>query len=297
MSEYKSGFVAIVGRPNVGKSTLMNNILKQKIAIMSEIPHTTRNRITGVHTTESMQAIFLDTPGIHKPQNKLAEYMVETAENTLSGVDTIVYVFDATMTFGAGESYIISLFEKLDTPVILVINKIDIISKENILPLIERLNRVFSFAAIVPLSAKTGDNVDALLGEIEKLLPEGPQFYPEDAVTDQPERLIMAEFIREKVLQVTREEIPHSVAVQIDLVQPRPENMTYVAATIFVERKSQKGIIIGKKGLLLKDIGRRARSDIAFLLGTRVYLELWVKVKDQWRQSDLEIQHFGFTKD
>lgn len=297
MKDFKSGFVAIVGRPNVGKSTLMNHILKQKIAIMSDTPHTTRNRITGVYTDKAMQAIFLDTPGIHKPKNKLGAYMVATAEKSLSGVDLILYVYDATSPFGAGESYILDLLKKVDTPVILAINKIDAVDKAALLPLIEKISGRLAFAGVIPLSAKTGEQVDSLLGEVKKLLPTGPKYYPEDAVTDQPERLIIAELIREKVLFLTREELPHSVAVQTDMVESRSEDLTYIAATIFVERKSQKGIVIGKKGQLLKDIGRRARADIGLLLGTRVYLDLWVKVKEQWRQSDIDIHNFGFTKE
>lgn len=297
MDNFKSGFVAIVGRPNVGKSTLMNHILKQKIAIMSETPHTTRNRITGVHTTDTMQAIFLDTPGIHKPKNKLGEYMVDTALNTLKGVDVVVYVVDATMKFGAGEEFIMAQLKKAGTKTLLAINKTDMVAKEALLPIIGRYSHKMDFTGVVPLSAKTGDNVEGLLQELENLLPEGPKYYPEDMVTDQPERLIMAELIREKILMVTREEVPHSVAVQIDLIQERSEQMIYVAATIFVERKSQKGIIIGKNGALLKEIGSLARKDIQVLLGSKVFLELWVKVKESWQRSEMDIKNFGFTRD
>jgi GTP-binding protein Era len=297
LEKFKSGFVAIVGRPNVGKSTLMNHILKQKIAIMSEKPHTTRNRITGVHTTDTMQVIFLDTPGIHKPKNKLGEYMVDTALNTLQGVDVVVYVVDATMKLGAGEEFIMAQLKKTGTKTLLAINKTDLLVKEALLPIIGRYSHKMDFTGVVPLSAKNGENVEGLMQEIEKLLPEGPKYYPEDMVTDQPERLITAELIREKVLMATREEIPHSVAVQIDMIQERSEDMTYVAATIFVERKSQKGIVIGKNGLLLKEIGRLARKDIQVLMGTKIYLELWVKVKESWRRSEMDIKNFGFTKD
>lgn len=297
MDKFKSGFVAIVGRPNVGKSTLMNHILKQKIAIMSETPHTTRNRITGVHTTDGMQVVFLDTPGIHKPKNKLGEYMVDTALNTLKGVDVVVYVVDATMKFGAGEEFIMAQLKKAGTKTLLAINKTDMMSREALLPIIGRYSSKMDFTGVVPLSAKTGDNVEGLLQELENLLPEGPKYYPEDMVTDQPERLIMAELIREKILMATREEVPHSVAVQIDMIQERSEQMTYVAATIFVERKSQKGIIIGKNGKLLKEIGSLARKDIQVLLGTKVFLELWVKVKESWQRSEMDIKNFGFTRD
>ncbi|QRN86855.1 GTPase Era [Clostridia bacterium] len=297
LGNFKSGFVAIVGRPNVGKSTLMNQILKQKIAIMSEKPHTTRNRITGVHTTSSMQAIFLDTPGIHKPKNKLGEYMVDTALNTLQGVDVVVYVIDATMKLGAGEEFIMAQLKKSGTKTLLAINKTDLVTREALLPIIALYSQKMEFTGVVPLSAKNGDNVVGLLEEIENILPEGPKYYPEEMVTDQPERLIVAEMIREKVLMATREEVPHSVAVQTDLIKERSEQMIYVAATIFVERKSQKGIIIGKNGANLKEIGRLARQDIQVLLGSKIYLELWVKVKEQWRRSEMDIKNFGFTRD
>ncbi len=297
MEQYKSGFVAIIGRPNVGKSTLMNHILKQKVAIMSEKPHTTRNRITGVYTTDTLQAIFLDTPGIHKPSNKLAEYMVATALNTLEGVDLIVYVVDCTMTFGAGEAFIVQQLKKAKTPTLLVINKTDLLDKQALLPLMEKLRHKMDFVSIIPLSAKNGENVPSLLHEIEIRLPEGPQYYPNDMVTDQPERLIVAEMIREKVLSLTKEEVPHSVAVQTELIQERSETLLYVAATIYVERHSQKGIIIGKHGDMLKEIGKLARTDIEILLGSKVYLDLWVKVKEQWRRHEMEIKNFGFTRD
>lgn len=297
MKKFKSGFVAIIGRPNVGKSTLMNHILKQKIAIMSEKPHTTRNRITGVHTTDSMQAVFLDTPGIHKPKNKLAEYMVDTALNTLQGVDVVVYVVDATMKLGLGEEFIMAQLKKSGTKTLLAINKTDLVTREALLPIIALYSQKMEFTGVVPLSAKNGDNVEGLLKEIETLLPEGPKYYPEEMITDQPERLIVAEMIREKVLMATREEVPHSVAVQTDLIKERSEQMIYVAATIFVERKSQKGIVIGKNGANLKEIGRLARKDIQVLLGSKVYLELWVKVKEQWQRSEMDIKNFGFTRD
>lgn len=293
----RSGFVAIVGRPNVGKSTLMNRLLDQKVAIMSDKPHTTRNRITGVHTDDAMQAIFLDTPGIHKPQNKLAEYMVDTALNTLRGVDAVLYVVDATMRWGSGEAFILSRLKEAGCKTILAINKTDLVDKEALLPIIADLSAKMEFAAVVPLSAKDGTNLDALLAEIAKLLPQGPQYYPEDMVTDQPERLIIAEMVREKVLAITREEVPHSVAVQTDLVQEQDNGTMHVAATVFVERASQKGIVIGKKGATLKQVGTMARKDIEVLLGMPVYLELWVKVKEDWRRSELDIKNFGFTRD
>lgn len=293
----RSGFVAIVGRPNVGKSTLMNRLLDQKVAIMSDKPHTTRNRITGVHTDDAMQAIFLDTPGIHKPKNKLAEYMVDTALNTLRGVDAVLYVVDATMRWGSGEAFILSRLKEAGCRTILVINKTDLLDKEALLPIIASVSAKMEFEAVVPLSAKDGTNLDALLAEIAKLLPEGPQYYPDDMVTDQPERLIIAEMVREKVLAITREEVPHSVAVQTDLVQEQENGTVHVAATVFVERASQKGIVIGKGGATLKKVGSMARKDIEVLLGTPVYLELWVKVKEDWRRSELDIQNFGFTRD
>jgi len=296
MIEYKSGFVTIIGRPNVGKSTLLNSILGQKIAIMSDKPQTTRNKIQGFYTKENAQIIFIDTPGIHKPQHKLGEYMVTVAERTLNEVDVILYLMDVTMEFGAGEEFIIRQLEKVKTPVFLILNKIDLIPRENLLELINRFSRKYNFAEIIPISALKRDNVDHLITVLEKYLPEGPQFYPEDMVTDQPEKAIVAELIREKALLMTREEIPHSIAVEVTDFKERDQNMVYVGAIIYVERDSQKGIIIGKKGSMLKEIGQMARVDIENLLDSKIYLELWVKVQKDWRNKDVALRNFGYDK-
>ena len=294
MSEYKSGFVAVIGRPNVGKSTLINHIIGQKIAIMSDKPQTTRSRIQCIFNMENAQMIFLDTPGIHKPKHKLGEYMLKAAEGTLKEVDVIFFVVDATEKFGGGENYIIErLKSSTNKPVILVINKIDLINREQSLPLIESYSGKYDFAAIIPISAIDGTNVDNLIQEAVKYLPEGPQYYPADMVTDQPERLIIAELVREKVLHLTEDEVPHSIAVDVDEMKKRKNGDTYIRATIYVERDSQKGILIGKNGEMLKNIGKLARPEIEMLIGTKVYLDLWIKVKKNWRNSPGAIQNFG----
>ena len=292
---HKSGFVAVIGRPNVGKSTLINSLIGQKIAIMSDKPQTTRTRIMCVLTQQDAQMVFLDTPGIHKPKHKLGEYMVRAAEGTLKEVDAIIFVVDATEKFGPGEQYILERLQATDRPVILAINKLDLLEdKEQLLPIITGYNGRYNFAATVPISAKEENNLDGLLAEIKKHLPKGPQYYPEDMVTDQPERLIVAELIREKALLQTREEIPHAIAVDIEEMKPRDNGDMYVRATIYVERDSQKGIVIGKRGALLKEIGAQARADIQMLLGCKVFLDLWVKVKKDWRNRDNILRDFGF---
>ena len=293
MEKYKSGFVAVIGRPNVGKSTLINHIIGQKIAIMSDKPQTTRSRIQCIFNTEDSQMIFLDTPGIHKPKHKLGEYMLKAAEGTLKEVDVIFFVVDATEKFGGGEKYIIERLKSTTRPVILVINKLDLIEREQSLPIISSYSDKYNFAAVVPISALDGTNVDNLIIEAKKYLPEGPQYYPADMVTDQPERLIIAELVREKLLHSTEDEVPHSIAVDIDEMKKRNNGDTYIRATIYVERDSQKGIIIGKNGEMLKNIGKLARPEIEMLLGTKVYLDLWVKVKKNWRNSQGAIQNFG----
>lgn len=290
---YKSGFIAVIGRPNVGKSTLINKIIGQKIAIMSDKPQTTRSRIQCILTQDDAQFIFLDTPGIHKPKFKLGEYMLKAAEGTLKEVDAIFFVIDATEKFGGGEKYILERLNETSRPVILVINKIDLIERTEILPLIAAYSERYNFAATVPISAADGTNVDELLNEAKKFLPEGPKYYPADMVTDQPERLIISEIIREKILHVTEDEVPHSVAVDIEEITARKNNLTYIRATIYVERDSQKGILIGKDGGLLKGVGQTARPEIEMLLGTKVFLDLWVKVKKGWRNSAGAIQSFG----
>lgn len=291
---HKSGFIAVIGRPNVGKSTLVNSLIGQKIAIMSDKPQTTRNRILCVLTRPEAQIVFLDTPGIHKPKHKLGEYMVRAAEGTLREVDAVFFVVDATEKMGPGERYILERLEATEKPVILVVNKLDLIAKEQALPIISGYAGHYDFAGIVPISAKEEENLDGLLEEAEKYLPEGPQYYPEDMVTDQPERLIVAELVREKALKLTREEIPHAIAVDVDEMTTRPKGDVYIRATIYVERESQKGIVIGAKGALLKEIGALARADVEALLGSRTYLDLWVKVKKDWRDRDGVLRNFGF---
>ena len=293
MNIYKSGFVAVIGRPNVGKSTLINHIIGQKIAIMSDKPQTTRSRIQCIFNLEDAQMIFLDTPGIHKPKHKLGEYMLKAAEGTLKEVDVIFFVVDATEKFGGGEKYIIERLNSTKRPVILVINKIDLIENEKTLPIIAGYSNKYNFAAVVPISAVDGTNVDQLILETKKYLPEGPQYYPADMVTDQPERLIIAELVREKLLHSTEDEVPHSIAVDVDEIKKRDNGDTYIRATIYVERDSQKGIIIGKHGEMLKNVGKLARPEIEMLIGTKVYLDLWVKVKKNWRNSQGAIQNFG----
>ena len=259
---FKSGFVAVIGRPNVGKSTLINSLIGQKIAIMSDKPQTTRNKIMCVLTTDNQQVIFLDTPGIHKPLHKLGEYMVKAAEGTLKEVDAILFVVDATEDLGGGERYIMERLQATKKPVILIVNKLDLIDRQSVLTIIEKYTKAYDFAGVVPISAKEKMNLDSLLAELNKYLPEGPQYYPADTVTDQPERLIAAEMIREKVLHLTRDEIPHAIAVDIEEMKSRANDKVYIRATIYVERESQKGIVIGKRGALLKEIGALARKDI-----------------------------------
>lgn len=292
--QHKSGFVAVIGRPNVGKSTLINHLIGQKIAIMSDKPQTTRNRILCVLTQPDAQIVFLDTPGVHKPLHKLGEYMANTVENTLKEVDAILFVIDVTEKFGAGERFIIDHLKATKRPVILIINKIDRVKNEDILPIIANYAAQYDFAGVVPISAKNKLNLDHILSEVKKYLPEGPEYYPEDMVTDQPERLIVAEMVREKVLELTRDEVPHAVAVDVDEMATRSKGDVYIRATIYVERDSQKGIVIGGHGSMLREIGQRARHDIEVLLGAKVYLDLWVKVRKDWRNRDAILKSFGF---
>ena len=296
---YKSGFVSIVGRPNVGKSTFLNRVIGQKIAIMSDKPQTTRNKVQGVLTQEKSQTIFIDTPGIHKPKHKLGEFMLKVSRNALKEVDIIMFMVNAEQKIGKGDEFIIEMLEGNQTPVFLVINKIDQVHPDELASIIDSYKDKFNFAEIIPISALQGNNVDALLSTIEKYLPEGPQYYPADQITDHPERFIISELIREKVLHTTREEIPHSIAVVIDKIKrdEENENMIRVQATIMVERDSQKGIVIGKKGALLKQVGTEARKDIEMLLGSKVFLELWVKVQKDWRNKQAHLRDFGFRDD
>ena len=296
VKHYKSGFVAVVGRHNVGKSTLLNQIIGQKIAIVSDTPQTTRNRILGILTLPDAQILFLDTPGIHKPQHKLGEYMVNSARSALREVDLILFVSDVTESVGPGERFIIDMLKDEKTPVVLVLNKVDLVAKDKLLPIISQYSAFRDFAAIVPVSALAGSNVDRLLSVIKDLLPEGPQYYAEDEVTDQPERVIAAEFIREKIFRLTREEIPHSTAVEVEEMKTRPNGDVFLRATIYVERESQKGIIIGAKGAMLKEIGQQARLDMENIFGSRFFVDLWVKVKNDWRNKEGSLRMFGYDK-
>ena len=294
--EFKSGFVTLIGRPNVGKSTLMNHLIGQKIAITSEKPQTTRNRIQTVYTDERGQIIFLDTPGIHKAKNKLGEYMVNVAENTLKEVDVILWLVEPTTFIGAGERHIAEQLSKIKTPVILVINKIDTVkSKEEILTFIAAYKDISNFAEIIPVSALKEMNIEDVKSSIFKYLPAGPQFYDEDTVTDQPMRQIAAELIREKALRMLDDEIPHGIAVVIDQMKERPNGIIDVDATIVCERDSHKGIIIGKGGSMLKRIGTAARMEIENLMDTKVNLKLWVKVRREWRDSDMYMKNYGYN--
>ena len=295
-NDFKSGFVTLIGRPNVGKSTLMNYLIGQKIAITSNKPQTTRNRIQTVLTTDEGQIVFVDTPGIHKAKNKLGEYMVNVAEKTLNEVDVVLWLVEPTTFIGAGEQHIAKQLQRVKTPVILVINKVDSVKREEILPAIAAYKDIYDFADIVPVSARSGDNTDELLRVIMKYLPYGPQFYDEDTVTDQPERQIVAELIREKALHSLQDEIPHGIAVAIDRMKMQNKVM-HIDATIICERDSHKGIIIGKQGSMLKKIGSTARYEIERMLDCKVNLKLWVKVKKDWRDSDFLVKNFGYREE
>ena len=305
MGIFKSGFVTLIGRPNVGKSTLMNNLIGQKIAITSSKPQTTRNRIQTVYTDEVGQIIFLDTPGIHKAQNKLGEYMDSVAERTLSEVDVVLWLVEPTTFIGKGEQHIAKLLETTKTPVILVVNKIDTVEKGELLPVIDKYKDIVNFKACIPVSAVTGENKEDLLKTVFDLLPEGPMYYDEDVVTDQAERQITAELIREQTLRRLKDEVPHGVAVMVESMKEEKDtsvrhshkNIMNIEATIFCERDSHKGIIIGKKGAMLKEIGTSARHQISDLLGMKVNLNLWVKVKKDWRNSDSLMKNFGYKEE
>ncbi|MGN8799518.1 GTPase Era [Candidatus Merdisoma sp. HCP28S3_D10] len=293
----KSGFATLIGRPNVGKSTLMNRLIGQKIAITSNKPQTTRNRIQTVYTCDEGQIVFLDTPGIHKAKNKLGEYMVNAAERTLKEVDVILWLVEPTTYVGAGEQHIAEQLKRVKTPVILVINKTDTVKREELLAVIDTYRKLHDFDEIVPVSAISGDNTETLIEQIFKYLPYGPMFYDEDTVTDQPMRQIVAELIREKALRCLNEEIPHGIAVSIDKMKERPGGKVMdIDATIICERDSHKGIIIGKQGSMLKKIGSAARYEIEEMLEMKVNLQLWVKVKKDWRDSDFLIKNFGYDK-
>ncbi len=294
-SGYKSGFVAIVGRTNVGKSTLLNKMLGQKVTIMSDKPQTTRHKIQAALTGEGFQIVFLDTPGIHRPKHRLGEHMVKLALNTLREVDLVMLLVEAALP-GPGDRYILEQIKQLPGPVILVINKIDLVKKSELPAIIDAFQRAHNFAEIVPVSALNGDNVRLLPELITRYLPEGPQYYPDDMVVDRPERFIMAEIIREKVLHLTSQEVPHSVAVVVEQIEERPNDLLAVSAVIYTERDSQKGILIGKGGGMLKQVGQLAREEIESLLGSRIFLELWVKVKKDWRNREHEMKNFGLLE-
>lgn len=297
MSIEKSGFVAIVGRPNVGKSTLLNRIVGQKIAIMSDKAQTTRNKIQGVYTTDKVQMVFIDTPGIHKPKHRLGDYMVEAAYSALKEVEVVLFMVSADQKRGKGDDMIIERLRKLPVSVYLVINKIDKIHPDELLLQIEDYQKQMDFAQVIPISATQGNNFETLMRELSEQMPAGPQYFPDDQVTDHPEYFVVSELIREKILQLTRDEVPHSVAVVIDSMKRNQDDKIQVQATIIIERDSQKGIIIGKGGAMLKKIGTQARKDIEQLLGDKVFLELWVKVQKDWRDKQTYLTDYGYRKE
>ena len=296
---FKSGFVAIIGRPNVGKSTLLNRIVGEKIAIMSDKAQTTRNKIQGIYTTDNAQVVFIDTPGVHKPQNSLGDFMVKAAFSALHEADAIWFVVDASMPRGRGDDFIISrLKEVKDTPIYLLINKVDLVTSDELLDVIQSYQEdAPTWTEVFPISATEGDNVPELLGNIVETLEEGPQYFDSDQLTDHPERFVIGELIREKVLQLTRQEIPHSVAVVIDKIARESEDKIHIQASIIVERPTQKNIIIGKQGAMIKEIGTRARKDIERLMGDKVFLETWVKVEPRWRDRPQALQTLGYRKE
>ena len=298
MDNFKSGYVTLIGRPNVGKSTLMNQVIGQKIAITSNKPQTTRNKIQTIYTSDEGQIIFLDTPGIHKAKNKLGEYMVDVAVKNLKDCDVVVWLVEPTTYIGAGEQEIVRLLKEVKMPVILVINKIDTVKKEEVLTFIDAYRKIYDFDEIVPLSALKGDNTDTLVDLIFKYLPYGPKYFDDDEVTDQPMRQIVAEVIREKALHALSDEIPHGIAVTIEKMKDRPNGkIVDIEATIVCERDSHKGIIIGKGGSMLKKIGSNARYEIEHMLEQKVNLKLWVKVRKEWRDSELYLKNYGYVDD
>ncbi|MCH4459726.1 GTPase Era [Staphylococcus haemolyticus] len=297
MTEHKSGFVSIIGRPNVGKSTFMNRVIGHKIAIMSDKAQTTRNKIQGVMTRNDEQIIFLDTPGIHKPKHKLGDYMMRVAKNTLSEIDAIMFMVNVNEEIGRGDEYIMEMLKNVKTPVFLVLNKIDLVHPDALMPRIEQYQKYMDFTEIVPISALEGLNVDHFIDVLKTYLPEGPKYYPDDQISDHPEQFVVSEIIREKILHLTSEEIPHAIGVNVDRMIKENDERVRVEATIFVERDSQKGIVIGKGGKKLKEVGKRARHDIEMLLGSKVYLELWVKVQKDWRNKVNFIRQMGYIED
>ncbi|KGF27606.1 MULTISPECIES: GTPase Era [Staphylococcus] len=297
MTQHKSGFVSIIGRPNVGKSTFMNRVIGHKIAIMSDKAQTTRNKIQGVMTRNDAQIIFLDTPGIHKPKHKLGDYMMRVAKNTLSEIDAIMFMVNVNEEIGRGDEYIMEMLKNVKTPVFLVLNKIDLVHPDALMPRIEQYQKYMDFTEIVPISALEGLNVDHFIDVLKTYLPEGPKYYPDDQISDHPEQFVVSEIIREKILHLTSEEIPHAIGVNVDRMIKENDERVRIEATIFVERDSQKGIVIGKGGKKLKEVGKRARHDIEMLLGSKVYLELWVKVQKDWRNKVNFIRQMGYIED
>ncbi|HDH6573968.1 TPA: GTPase Era [Staphylococcus aureus] len=297
MTEHKSGFVSIIGRPNVGKSTFVNRVIGHKIAIMSDKAQTTRNKIQGVMTRDDAQIIFIDTPGIHKPKHKLGDYMMKVAKNTLSEIDAIMFMVNANEEIGRGDEYIIEMLKNVKTPVFLALNKIDLVHPDELMPKIEEYQSYMDFTEIVPISALDGLNVDHFIDVLKTYLPEGPKYYPDDQISDHPEQFVVGEIIREKILHLTSEEIPHAIGVNVDRMVKESEDRVHIEATIYVERDSQKGIVIGKGGKKLKEVGKRARRDIEMLLGSKVYLELWVKVQRDWRNKVNFIRQIGYVED
>ena len=296
-NNFHSGFVAILGRPNVGKSTFLNRVVGQKIAIMSDKAQTTRNKIQGIYTEDNAQIVFIDTPGIHKPHSRLGDFMVESALSTLNEVDAVLFIVNATQKRGRGDDFIIERLKNVKKPIYLVINKIDQIHPDKLLQIMDDYRNTLDYAEVFPISALEGNNCPELIESLVNTLPEGPQYYPADQITDHPERFIAGELIREKVLELTREEVPHSVAVVVDRIHREDDEKVLVQATIVVERNSQKGIIIGKGGKMLKQIGVKARKDIELMLGDKVYLELWVKVQPNWKDRQVDLQALGYKQD
>ena len=296
-NNFHSGFVAILGRPNVGKSTFLNRVVGQKIAIMSDKAQTTRNKIQGIYTEDDAQIVFIDTPGIHKPHSRLGDFMVESALSTLNEVDAVLFMVNATQKRGRGDDFIIERLKNVKKPIYLVINKIDQIHPDKLLQIMDDYRNTLDYAEVFPISALEGNNCPELIESLVNTLPEGPQYYPADQITDHPERFIAGELIREKVLELTREEVPHSVAVVVDRIHREDDEKVLVQATIVVERNSQKGIIIGKGCKMLKQIGVKARKDIELMLGDKVYLELWVKVQPNWKDRQVDLQALGYKQD
>lgn len=297
MTEHKSGFVSIIGRPNVGKSTFVNRVIGHKIAIMSDKAQTTRNKIQGVMTRDDAQIIFIDTPGIHKPKHKLGDYMMRVAKNTLSEIDAIMFMVNVNEDIGRGDEYIMEMLKNVKTPIFLVLNKIDLVHPDTLMPKIEQYQSYMDFTDIIPISALEGLNVDHFIDVLKPFLPEGPKYYPDNQISDHPEQFVVSEIIREKILHLTSEEIPHAIGVNVDRMIKEDEDRVRIEATIYVERDSQKGIVIGKGGKKLKEVGKRARRDIEMLLGSKVYLELWVKVQRDWRNKVNFIRQIGYVED